>query len=258
MRWPSGRSATSLVCVGAVVVPVVVAWGLIPLRDVVVNANVALILVGVVVAIAVAGGRRAGAGAALASAVAFDFFHTLPYLRFRIASQADVETTLLLLGVGLVVGHVAAQGRLARRSAEASQGEIRRIYRVATLAARGEDAPDVILSAQAELTALLGLRQCRFEAPPFAGALPRLERSGLVPVGGSYRLRSEGFELPAEGAELEVLGRGHRVGRFVLEPAGGAGVSLEQRVVAVALADQVGAVLAATGPQPEQKGTRRV
>ena len=227
--------------------PVVVAAALAPARDSMRNANVALVLVAVVVVVAVAGGREAGAVAAVASALAFDFFHTRPYEHLRIASSDDVETTVVLLLIGLLVGHVAARGRKARRSAEASSGEIRRIYRIANLGAGGDDPGDVVMAAQGELEVLLHLRECRFEAPPFATVLERLERSGTVSW-REPRLRAAGFELPREGVELPVMGRGQLLGRFVLIPTPGVGVSLEQRVVAVALADQVGAVLAA--PQP--------
>lgn len=233
--------------------PVAAAVALIALRDVMRNANVALVLVVVVVAVAVVGGREAGAAAAVSSALSFDFFHTLPYLRLRIASGDDIETTVLLLAVGLVVGHLAASERRARRLAEASRGEIRRIYRVAAQGANGDDAADVILATQAELTELLRLRSCRFEAPPFSQRLQRVERSGVLSL-RDYKLRREGFELPAGGIELPVLGRGNVLGRFVLEPMPGSGVSLEERVVAVALADQVGAVLAATGSKGPRVG----
>jgi len=227
-----------------------VAVVLVSLRDVMRDANVALVLVALVVMVAVGGGREAGAVAAVTSALSFDFLHTEPYLRFRIASGDDIETTLLLLLVGLVVGHVAARGRRAHGAAESSRGEIRRIYRLANLGARGDDPADVIMAAQAELISLLRLVDCRFEAPPFATSLERLERSGTVSW-PAYRLHPSGFELPPAGAELPVLGRGHVLGRFVLHPTPGTGVSLEQRVVAVALADQVGAVLAA--PQRGEK-----
>ena len=86
----------------------------------------------------------------------------------------------MLLMVGLVVGTVASRGRHARLSAQAREREIRRIYRVANLASRGEEAADVIMSAQAELMALLQLRDCRFEAPPFQSDVARLERSGIL------------------------------------------------------------------------------
>ena len=74
---------------------------------------------------------------------------------------------------------------------------------------------------------LLGLGQCRFEAPPNLIALATVERNGTV-TGTPVRHYAHGeLELPREGAELPVLARGQQIGRFVLEPEPGAGVSLE-------------------------------
>jgi hypothetical protein len=235
--------------------PLLAATLLVPLRDDIRNANVALVLVAVVVFVAVGGGREAGAIAAVSSVLWFDLFHTQPYLELRIASSDDLEATLLLLVVGLVVGSTAARGRRARRSAEMSSGEILRIYRLANLAARGDDPADVIMGVQAELIGLLDLQDCRFEAAPYNNlGLPVFERSGVLSWPEYHRARTGGLELPPEGVALPVLGRGHLLGRLVLMPTAGVGVSLEQRVVAVALADQVGAVLAA---QQSSGGVRR-
>ena len=226
------------------IAPIFVAGGLVGLRGVVQNANIALMLVIVVVLAAAVGGRRAGLCAAVVSALSFDFFHTTPYLRLTIDTADDMETTVLLLVAALVVGHVAAGSWRARASAEASHSDIWRIHRVAEQAAHGDEAADVILAAQGELAELLTLRSCRFEAQPFLPALPRLERSGFIDT-RVFQLRENGFELPLEGVELPVYGRGQPLGRFVLDPTPGVGVSLEQRIVAVALADQVGSALAA-------------
>jgi hypothetical protein len=49
--------------------------------------------------------------------------------------------------------------------------------------------------------------------------------------------------LPGSELELLVEGRGQTLGRFVLEPTPGVPVSRQRRVVAVAIADQVGAAL---------------
>lgn len=234
--------------------PLLGAILLVPLREDVRNANVALVLVAVVVLVAVGGGREAGAVAAVSSVLWFDLFHTEPYSELRIASSDDLETTLLLLIVGFVVGSIAARGRRARRSAEMSSGEILRIYRLANLAARGDDPADVIMGGQAELMGLLDLQDCRFEAAPYNLGMPVFERSGVVSWPEYHRARKGGLELPPEGVELPVLGRGRLLGRLVLTPTAGVGVSLEQRVVAVALADQVGAVLAA---QQSSGGVRR-
>src|SRR5688500_9998011 len=162
------------------VAPVAVAGALVPLRDAIRHTNVALVLVVVVVMVAVAGGREAGAVSAVTSALSFDFFFTKPYLALRIDAARDIETTVLLLVVGLLVGQVALRGRRARSSAEAASGEIQRIYRLANLSARGDDPADVIAGAQAELVSLLHLRSCRFESAPFTSQLERLERSGTV------------------------------------------------------------------------------
>ena len=66
-----------------------------------------LVLVVVVVVAAVTGGRVAGAVAAITAALSFDFFHTTPYLSLTMDSSDDVETTVLLLIVGVVVGTIA-------------------------------------------------------------------------------------------------------------------------------------------------------
>jgi hypothetical protein len=232
--------------------PVAVAAVLVAFRDVVLTANLALVMVLVVVVVAAAGGRTAGAIAAVMAAVSFDFFLTKPYLQLTIASDDDIETTFLLLVVGLVVGTIAATARRARVSAQASSSEVRRIHHLADLSARGEEPAEVIRAAQSELVELLGLRGCRFEAPPFSTSLDRLERTGTLAT-HHFRATSAGFELPRDGAELPVLGRGQLLGRFVLDPTPGVGVTLEQRVVAVALADQVGAVLAA--PERREEST---
>lgn len=84
-------------------------------------------------------------------------------------------------------------------------------------------------AAQAELSSLLHLPGCCFEAPPFSSSLERLERSGALPANG---YRKSGFELPGQG-------------RFVLDPTPETPVPPGPRVLAVAIAADVGAVLAA-------------
>lgn len=230
--------------------PIVVAVLLVGVRGSIQNANVALLLVIVVVLAAAVGGRPAGACSAVVSTLSFDFFHTQPYLRLDIASADDVESTVLLLTVGLIVAELAAWARRARMSADRSRGDIRRIHRVADRAAHGDDATQVILAAQDELMELLGLRACRFEAPPFAASLPRLDRAGSLEA-HVWRMADDGFELPG-ALDLPVYGRGQQLGRFVLNSTPGVGVTLERRIVAIAIADQVGAALAA--PWTTRKG----
>ena len=237
--------------------PVLVAVALVPLRGDVVNANVALALMVAVVIAAAYGGRVAGAVAAVSAAVSFDLFHVPPYLSLRITSGDDVETTVLLLLAGLIVGTVAWRARVDRASAEAGRSELRRIHRLAEQVVAGEDPADVILAAEAELTTLLDLQECRFEAPPYDHECPvRIERGATLPEPRWSRVTGGAFELPADGAELQVLARGQPVGRFVLVPKSGTGFSLDQRVVAVALSDQVGAVLATSHVHDEGRSRR--
>lgn len=229
---------------GGGMLPLLVAVALVPLRDEMINANVALALMVAVVAAAAFGGRLAGAVAAGVSALSYDFLHTRPYLSLRMTSRDDVETTLLLLAAGLIAGTVAWRAMQARASAEAGRSEIRRIHRLAEQVVSGEAPADVILSAEAELSSLLDLEACRFEALPYeTEMLVRLERGAVAPDPRWLRVTKDAFELPTVGAELQVLSRNQPVGRFILIPKPGTGVSLEQRVVAVALADQVGSAL---------------
>jgi K+-sensing histidine kinase KdpD len=251
------RSALGLLLAG--LGPIVIAAALVPLRDSLNNANVALALVVVVVLAGVIGGRGAGALAAVVSALSFDFFHTQPYLSLTIDSRDDLETTVLLLLVGLVVGTVASRARRARASAELGRSELDRIHRMAERVARGAEAAEVIHAAQIELTELLGLQSSRFEAPPYGGEpRPHLERSGAIAGQHGRRATRGGFELPAEGVELPVLARGHEVGRFVLVPRPNVGVSLDERIVAVAIADQVGAAIAGEPRSPSAAFTETV
>jgi hypothetical protein len=115
---------------------------------------------------------------------------------------------------------------------------------VAELVASDSDAEDVVLSVQAELIGLLSLRDCRFEAPPFTSELPTLERNGAIAGDHRHWIGGE-YTLPAQGAQIPVLGRGKTFGRLVLVPDLSVGVSIEERIVAVALSDQLGAAFAA-------------
>jgi K+-sensing histidine kinase KdpD len=118
------RSAMGLAF--AILAPVAVAVLLVPIRSDVDNANLALVLVLVVVAAAILGGRRAGAVAAVVATFSFDFFLTEPYLSMHVESSDDVETVLILLGVGLLVGAVASRGRRAARERERARTRCRR------------------------------------------------------------------------------------------------------------------------------------
>lgn len=218
---------------------------LLPLRDELANTSIALILVLPVLLGAVIGGAAGGAVSSLSATASFDFFFTRPYNSLTISRAQDLETALLLLVVGLLVGTVAAHGRRASVAAERAGLDVRRIHRVAELVADGSSAEAVIDEATVQLTAMLNLAACPYEPQPVGLPLPRLDRTGVV-VGAPHRFAGQGFALPAGGTELPVLGQGRQWGRFVLQPGEDRnGVPLEERILAVAIADQVGAAIAA-------------
>jgi Domain of unknown function (DUF4118) len=216
---------------------------LVPFRSHIDNANLALILVLVVVFAAIAGGRTAGAVAAITATLAFDFFLTKPFVSMRIDSADDIETALILLAVGLVVGEVAARGRRSRRDRDRAAEAIARVHRVAERVAQGAPLVDVARSVQAELRALLVLDDCWLELPPFQWPLPRLERAGTIEE-DEHRWFDSGFAMPEYGVQLPVVEGGREVARLVLIGNPGVAVTIDERVVAVALADQLGSAFA--------------
>src|SRR3989442_6261488 len=87
-------------------IPIVAAAALVGARDHISNANVALALTVTVVAAGALFGRGAGVMAAVMAALLFNFFPTPPYLSLRISSGDGIQTTLLLLVVGLASRHL--------------------------------------------------------------------------------------------------------------------------------------------------------
>src|SRR4051812_4220398 len=249
-RHPSEGHAIDIALGG--LAPILLAAALVAVRGHVDNTNVALALAVVVVGAGALGGRAGGMVSGLTAAASFDFFHTKPYLSLLIHDADDVETTILLVVLGLVSGHLAWKARVAARERDGGRGGLDQIRRLADQVAQGGPSADVIANAQAELITLFELVGCQFEAAPFHGRLdiPQLERTGVV-AHRRYRMQPGGgleVELPAEGISLPVLSRGQIVGRFVLAFGPSAGATLEQRVVAIAIADQVGASLAVSPP----------
>jgi K+-sensing histidine kinase KdpD len=232
----------------AVLGPILVAVALVPLRDEVAGTNLALLLVVVIVAAAIVGGRGAGAISAVVSTLAFDFFLVRPYLSMDIQSTDDVETVLIFLLVGLLVGEVAARGRQSRQARRRATDAIARVQRVGAAVAQGSDVRTIAASVTTELTQLLHLRDCMLELPPYWWPLPVLERSGAVAT-GEHDWRDGGFTLPEDGVQLPVIARGSEVARLVLLGDPDVPLSAEERAVAVTLADQLGTALVLASPE---------
>ena len=236
-----------LLAVVAVVAPVALALALTPWRDRLAPADNALLLVVVIVAVATSGRRWAAALCALVAALSFDFFLTRPYLSLRINRTSDLVTELLLLFVGLCVGDLAARGRRHRTTAMEGQDRVEALHTVTELGANGYPAGDVIRAAAAELVRLLVLRSCTF-TPADTGLAARIDPDGTLHV-GTMDWSAADLGLPHRGVDLPVRRAGSVVGHFVLEPTPGAPVDHQALLVAVAIADQVGAALPpAPGP----------
>lgn len=234
---------------GGVLTPVAVGGLLVPARGHLTAANSALILVVAVVAVATGGSRGAAAVAAIAAAISFDFFLTPPYYSLRITHRDDLITDFLLLVVGLAVGDLAARGRNHRKRADQRLDEVETLHAITELVATGEDHRFVTIAAATELRTLLSLRDCRFSrTQPVAGAT-RIAPDGSVLI-GETPWATETFGLPTSEVDLPVRHSGWGLGHFALTPTPALPITRDRLLVAVAIADQVGAAMAAHDDGP--------
>ena len=236
------RHTNAVVNVAALVIPLGVAGLLVPFRSSFADTAAALVLVAVIVAIAVIGSRTAGYLATISATVWFDFFLTRPYQRLQITHRPDIETAVSLFVVGIVVTELAARSRRHSQAAAEQSDYVGLIYSLSELVASGVPAVEVIERAWADLVGLLHLRSCRYDGGPSERERLRIDHDGQVVLGDRIWGVDE-LGLPGPEIELLVHDRGQTLGRFVLTPTPGFPVPLQRRVVAVALADQVGSVL---------------
>jgi hypothetical protein len=230
-----------------IVAPILVAVLCIPARPEIPPADRALLLALTVVVAALLGGRLVGAVAALVAAFAFDVFHTRPYYSVRINRAVDIETAALLLVVGVAIGELVTRSRRYRALAGASREELRRVRRLAELAAGGEPPGRLIRVIRNELVEVLGVAECDFEDAPFLDSLPRLRHTGVVfPV--ALERSADDKARAGTRIELPVWGEGLEIGRFVLtlrSETTGLEFPPDARASALALADQLGVILLA-------------
>ena len=90
------------------------------------------------------------------------------------------------------------------------------------------------------MTNLLSLRACRFDRALSDPPLAQIQPNGDVAHVG-MRWPAQEIGLPGPEAEILATWRGRVVGRFVVTPTPGAAITLEQRIVAVAMVDVVAA-----------------
>jgi K+-sensing histidine kinase KdpD len=239
---PVGRDRVAVLA--GLVAPLVLAVILVPFRAGFPGTDAALALQLVVVAVAANGYRLAGILAAVSAAAWFDFFLTVPYERFTITRRADLETTVLLLAAGVAVTEIAVWGRRQHGAAARRAGYLDGISMAARAVATGSSPAALAEQVCGQLTRLLSLSSCRFQAGAAGLGNPaRLHRDGRVISGG--QVWDAGREGLPPGTDTELLAEagGLLQGRFLLTPGAGNPLTLEQRLAAVAFADQVGAAL---------------
>jgi K+-sensing histidine kinase KdpD len=236
------RHRNLLVALAGLVLPLGVVALMAPFRSDFAGPAAALVLVAVIVAVAIVGNRGGGFVATVSATIWFDFFLTRPYEKFAITHRPDIETAVSLFVVGLVVTELAARNRRHHEMATEESDYVGLIYRISELAVSGVPANVVVDRAGQELTDLLHLRACRYETGPSPRPVLQIENDGHVLISGAV-WAVDVMGLPGPELELPVRSRGQTQGRFVLKPTPGYPVELQRRVVAVAIADQVGATV---------------
>lgn len=227
----------------AIVAPLGVGGVLVPFRGQFAGAAAALIFVAVIVALSVGGNRFVGFVASLSSALWFDFFLTRPYDQLTISHRADIETTVCLLVVGVMVSELAARSRHFSRVSSEESEYLDMVRDLTDFANGAVTSSAVIERAIPRLIRLLDLRSCRFEPllpdPPMARIMPD---GDVLHVGMQWPVGQMG--IPGPEAEIVAEWRGRALGCFVITPTPGEPISRERRIVAALLASVVGAALA--------------
>lgn len=240
-RW--NRAVLLPVAVG---IPLLVCAVLSLWREQVPTATAVLLLVALVVAAAATGDRLAGVTAALSSAVWFDFFLTSPRLRFTMSDPDEIEATVLLVLIGAAVTELALWGRRQQAGASRRAGYLDGVLGTAELMLVRHDSVETLIHRVADqITEVLGIGACRYVEGPYLDREEAvLHHDGSVTRLG-HLLDVDRDGLPTDIETALLVRRDEEVtGRFELVAADQlARPTLEQRRVAVLLADQVAGLL---------------
>lgn len=235
-----------LIGAGAIFAPFAISGALAPARDRTPNTTVALLVTLSVVALGTTVTQRMALFAALSGGVGFDLFHTRPYGSLQITRLADVETTVLLVAIGVVVGQLASRSRMHQADAAGAGRDVERLHELAEMVAGGAPVGDVVTATTREITEILRLRSCVFDGALSDRPGPFVERHGAV-TWGQIGWKISTFGLPSKPISLVIEHQAMPLGRFVLRADPAELTTARQLLVAVALADQAGAAIAAQG-----------
>jgi hypothetical protein len=242
------RRAALVVAVG-VVAPLAISVAWIPIRTKLPNVDLALVLIVAVAAVGALGHRIGVAVAAVSAALWFEFFDTVPFERLGIARSPDVETTLILAVVAVMVGELAVRTTRHRSFVRSENENLSSIRSAAELVASGEELVGVIEAVVGDLTHLLALRACTFESTDPDPGRAQLSREGELEL-SSRPMALTAATRPGVVAELPVIVQGEAIGHFVLEFDPQEPPARERLLVALTLADNVGAAFLAQAPPP--------
>jgi hypothetical protein len=223
---------------GAVLAVVVsVAW--IPVRAHQPNVLVALALVVVITLAGWTAQRPAVIATAMAGALSFTYFDTEPYERFVISRQPDIETAVALVFVGLITGELALRVARQRHAERSAAGDLDRVRAASSQLALGEELVVMIGAVAEQLRGVLDLADCSFSTEPIPETTAVIDRAGSLGASSTGQVA------------LPVWGLGQILGHFLLLPNHPGELARHDHLaVAVTLADQVGAALAAQAPPP--------
>lgn len=241
---PASRARRQSTLVLGPVVVLLAAAALFGVRGTIDNSAVALILGVVVVGCGLLGGEVAAVVCSIVAAVSFDLWHTQPYGSLKIDSVTDMVITAMLIVLGIVTGRFAEMSWRHRDQEQLRVGQLDHLHRIAELAVAAEDAAAIWPTVRDTLCHELHLGTCWFEPARHQGVRSRIEfaemaHNGTITPGlETMRWSPSGFELPRNGVELSLVGGGRHLGRLVLLPDPGHGLSLVDRCFAVAVADQ--------------------
>lgn len=234
------------VVVAAAVAPLVACALLALFRDQLSTATDVLVVVLVVVAAASTGVRAAGIVAAVSGGIWFDFFLTQPYQTLAIDDPNDIEAAILLVVIGAAVSEVALWGRRQQARSSRQTGYLDGVLGTSELVTlRNEPSQVLVDHIAAQLEQVLGISGARFVNGPVREArIPVLDHQGQVTRQG-HRVNVDRGGLPTDDEiALEVSRGGVVIGHFLLTASARiARPTLEQRKVAVLLADQAGSLL---------------
>ncbi|MHB8958840.1 MAG: DUF4118 domain-containing protein [Candidatus Limnocylindrales bacterium] len=114
------------------------------LRTTLAPSNASIVYLAAVVAIAIAGGAPGAVLGSIGSILLYDWFFTVPYYTFTMSDPAEWLNAVLLLGVGLIVGQLAALQRRWANDARLREREAVALFRVSHALATRETALTVL------------------------------------------------------------------------------------------------------------------